>query len=125
MSGEKKVLIIEDEAYFQKSLADKLTEFGYVVLLANDGKEGLQLALNQKPSLIILDIVMPVLDGISMFQKLRQDEWGKNANVIFLSNYLSDAEKTIGGAQNKNCIFLLKSHWQPDDITHKVKEILG
>jgi len=94
MSKEKTILIIEDELPLSKALQIKLTNSKFRVILANNGKVGLSQALTQHPDLILLDLVMPVMDGITMLKKLRNDDWGKKVPVIILTN-LSVEEKMI------------------------------
>ena len=70
----------------RQALLDKFTGVGYTVLQGADGEEGLQIALAQHPDIILLDILMPTMDGFSMLKKLREDAWGKDARVIILTN---------------------------------------
>ena len=92
MSKEKTILIVEDELPLIKALQIKLVSSSFRIILANNGKVGLSQALTQHPDLILLDLVMPVMDGITMLKKLRHDDWGKKVPVIILTN-LSDKEK--------------------------------
>ena len=73
---DKKILIVDDEPALLTALVDKFTRAGYTVGIAENGKEGLKLALKNRPDLILLDIIMPVMDGITMLYKLRKDSWG-------------------------------------------------
>ena len=86
------VLIIEDELDLRGLLKTKLISEHFEVLEADNGKIGLDISLSSHPDIILLDIVMPVMDGLAMLKELRQDEWGKTAKVIVLSN-LNEAEK--------------------------------
>lgn len=76
----KKILIVEDEESLLKTLGEKFTLEGFEVVKAQNGVEGLRVALQEHPDLILLDIVMPVMGGMEMLGKLRQDDWGKNVN---------------------------------------------
>ena len=118
------LLIVEDEISLCKVLRDKLTREGFSVLEAKDGKEGLETALVQHPDLILLDIIMPVMDGMTMLTELRKDEWGKNAKVIFLTN-LSEAEKIAESHTKGVYDYLVKSDWKLSDVVKKVRERLG
>jgi len=118
------ILIIEDEIGLRQLLRGKLEGEGFDVLEAENGKTGLEASLNHHPNIILLDIVMPVMDGLTMLKELRKDEWGKNASVIVLSN-LNDAEK-IGEGMEKNVYdYLVKSDWEPDDIVSLIKKKLA
>jgi DNA-binding response OmpR family regulator len=116
----KKILIVEDEASLVKALFDVIKKEGYEVETAENGQTGLVLALKSHPDLILLDIIMPVMDGMTMLRKLRQDAWGKDAKVILLTN-LSGVEKmTESSAEGVND-YLIKSDWSLDDIIKKIK----
>jgi len=120
----KKVLIIEDEESVLKVLSTKFTHEGFTVFEARDGEEGLELALKEKPDLIMLDVVMPRMDGLTMLKKLREDVWGKKVPVMILTNLSDDkniAEAMIGGVYD----FLVKSSWDIEDVIKRAKERLN
>lgn len=121
---KKKILIIEDEKLAADALKRKLEANGFDTLAANDGKEGLDLALSEKPDLILLDIVLPVMDGITILEKLRQDEWGSKTPVIILSN-LSRADMIEKGKEKGVSSYLVKTDWRLDEVVTKVKQELG
>jgi two-component system, OmpR family, alkaline phosphatase synthesis response regulator PhoP len=120
----KKILIIEDEVSLLHALSAKLNEAGFVILEAKNGEEGLKMALAEHPDLILLDIIMPRMDGISLLKKLRVDDWGKNAPVIVLSN-LSDADNSVKAVSGNVSDYLIKSDWKIADVVAKIKEKLG
>ena len=70
-SEQKTILIIEDDNALRNVLVEKLTDEGFTVLEATNGEEGLEVSLRARPSLILLDILMPKMDGLSMLTKLR------------------------------------------------------
>ena len=115
----KSVLVVEDEPALLKILAESLTKADFHVTIAKDGKEGLAMALKDHPDLILLDIIMPKMNGIEMLKNLWQDKWGKNAKVIFLTNVVGEAEK-FGTYK-----YLLKVDWKLQDIVKEVKKIIG
>jgi len=119
-----KILIVEDEETLIKVLADKFSEEGFEVSQAVNGEEGLNKALAEKPDLILLDIVMPVMDGLTMLAKLRQDEWGKDAKVVLLTN-LSDNEQVAKAFDNNVHDYLIKTDWKISDLIEKVKQKIG
>ncbi len=121
---KKKILIVEDDATTQKALFDKFIREGFSVLTAGDGEEALKTALEEKPDIILLDIVLPKMDGLTMFKKLRQDERGKNIPVIVLT-ILSDAEKVAEALQGGIYSYLVKTDYQISDIVKKVRERLA
>jgi len=86
-SDKNKVLLIaEDEPSLRYILRDKLSNIGFTVFEAADGEEGLAVAMKEHPDLILLDLVMPKMDGISMLKKLRESDWGKSVKVLVLTN---------------------------------------
>jgi DNA-binding response OmpR family regulator len=120
----KKVLIIEDEAPMLRALVTKFTNEGFEVVHAKDGEEGLNTALAEHPDIILLDVVMPKMDGITVLKKLRADEWGRNVPVIVLTN-ISDTQ-VVGEALGLQAYdFLVKSDWKLSDVVAKVKEKLA
>lgn len=80
------VLIAEDEPLLLQSLAEVVSKAGYKVLKAKDGKEALELAVKERPTLILTDHLMPVMSGIDMVKELRKDEWGKKVPVVVMTN---------------------------------------
>lgn len=116
----KKVLIIEDEEPLAKALASGLAGNEFEVLTAPDGEAGLKMALAEKPSLILLDLFMPKMDGITMLKKLREDEWGNKVKVVILTN-LEDRDKLAAAVENKVYDYLIKSNWNISDVLKKVR----
>jgi DNA-binding response OmpR family regulator len=120
---QQKILIVEDESSLLAVLADKFRREGFFVWTATDGEEGLATAIKNHPQLVILDLVMPSMDGMAMLKKLREDKWGQNAPVLILSN-LSDTD-AVEQANGRGVIdFLVKSNWGLDDVVGKVREVL-
>ncbi|MCI0533553.1 response regulator [bacterium] len=126
MAEEKKktVLVVEDEKALRDVVIDRLKYEGYEALSAENGEEGLKKALESHPDLILLDHVMPKMDGLHMLKKLREDEWGKSANVIVLTN-LSDTGTVAQATEHGVYDFLVKSDWSLEKVVEKVKEKLG
>jgi len=120
----QKILIVEDEWSILKALGEKFTREGFQVLKAIDGKQGLEIALRDHPDMILLDVIMPNVDGLAMLKALREDAWGKNAPVIILTN-LNDTEKLNASVQTSGYEYLVKSDWKIADVVAKVKAKLG
>jgi DNA-binding response OmpR family regulator len=124
-SNGKKVLIIEDELPMLKALSDKFGLEGFSVFEARNGEEGMNAALKTKPDLIILDLLMPVMDGKAMMKKLRQDEWGKKVPIIILSN-LNPDDKTLNEIlESGPAFYFIKSKWKLQDLVARAKKELG
>ncbi len=119
-SVSSKLLIVEDDQALSSLLADKFRADGFEVVLATDGQEGLKQAINWRPDVILLDIVMPKMDGMTMLHKLREHEDGKKAQVILLTN-LSDTEKVYDAMSNGVFDYLVKSNWEIDDLVKEVR----
>ncbi len=121
----KKILIVEDEAPLRTAVNDILTFEGFEVFQAKNGQEGLDLALKEHPDLILLDLMMPIMDGLTMLEKLRQDaEFGKHAAVILLTN-INDPDKVAMATEAGSYDFLVKSDWNIEDVVKKIKGRLG
>jgi len=122
----KIILIVEDEVDLREALVDKLGREGFDPRGAANGKEGLELALKEHPDLILLDIVMPVMDGMTMFNELRKDEWGRKVPVILLTNLSATEEKIIKAMmENEPSYYLVKSDWKIEDVVKKIREALN
>lgn len=119
-----KILIVEDEQPLLKVLTDKFTEEGEEVITAQNGEEGLDSALKNHPDMILLDIRMPVMDGLKMLEKLRKDEWGVDTPVLILSN-LNDSSSISEGMNNKITKYFVKSDWKLTDIVDEVRNMLA
>jgi two-component system response regulator MprA len=123
----QKLLVVEDDVSLQGVLRDKFTLEGFSVIEAKDGEEGLAVALREHPDIILLDIIMPKMDGLTMMKKLRQmDEWGKRVPIILLTNLSADDEKINWAiAENEPAYYLVKSNWSISDLVDKVNERLS
>lgn len=121
---KKKILIVEDEPAMRDIMNDRLIEEGFEVILATNGAEGLEAALKEHPDLILLDIIMPKMDGITMLKKLREDKWGKSAQIIILSN-LSTEGAVADSIKNSVFEYLIKTDWRLSDLIKMVKKKLS
>lgn len=122
---KKTILIVEDEESVQRAISDALTNQEFSTLMASDGEKGLEISLKEHPDLILLDILMSKMDGMIMLQKLRQDEWGRTAPVIILTNVGPNANSIINSVlQNEPAYYLVKSDVKLEGIVEKVKEVL-
>jgi len=101
--NKKRILVVDDEADVAKVIQIRLTANGYEVLSACDGPEGLELAQKEKPDLILLDILMPDMDGFQTLEKLKRDSQTKSIPVIMLTaqSQLNDVTKATNlGAED-------------------------
>lgn len=121
---KRTVLIIEDERPILTALRKKIEQEGFLVLTASNGEEGLRFALEYHPDLILLDIIMPHKDGLTALHELREDEWGKTAQVIMLTN-LSDADAVQRSIADGAFDYLVKTDWTLEQVIAKVHEKLS
>ena len=120
----KTVLIVEDEVAMSSAMEAKFQKYGFAVLKAGDGEEGYKMAMGNKPDLLMLDLIMPKMDGISLMKEIRKDAaWGNNVPIIILTN-LSDHESMSEAAENR-VYFLVKTEWRLDDVVKLAMEKLG
>ncbi|MCA9360264.1 response regulator, partial [Candidatus Kaiserbacteria bacterium] len=103
-----------------EAMAEALEQEKFVVTTANNGQEGLQKALSGKPDLILLDIVMPVMDGHEMLEKLRTDAWGKTVKVIMLTS-MDDVRNIDEAHRGSITDYIIKAHSSLNEIINKVK----
>ncbi len=125
LMNKKHLLIVEDEAALLNVLSDKLIREGFLVDQARDGLQGLKEVKKHAPDLILLDIIMPEMDGVSMLKKLREDKQTENIPVIIISN-LSEIEKITSVLQAKKGVIehIIKSHWSMTELVEKIKQTL-
>lgn len=115
----KKVLIIEDDSITSKSLQVALLNAGFEADEAADGKQGLERALETHPDIILTDLRMPVMDGISMLKLLRQDEWGKTARVIILTS--NEAAEAVNQAMELGVYtYFSKDVMDPSEVVEQI-----
>ncbi len=121
---KQKLMVVEDDHALRQVLTDRLIEEGFDVISAENGEVGLALAEENHPIIILLDIFMPKMDGITMLTKLRREsEWGKSVYVMVITNTVdASTVATIAGFGNTE--FLIKSDWGLEDIVRRIKELL-
>jgi DNA-binding response OmpR family regulator len=125
MKTQKTILIVEDEKILRDAVTDILRLKNFLPLGAKNGKEGVELALSKHPDLILLDLIMPAMDGMAALKKIRKNAWGKKVPIIILTNLSATKEQPIDdAAANKSTHYLIKSDWKLHDIVKKIEETL-
>ncbi|MBW6441166.1 response regulator [Patescibacteria group bacterium] len=121
--NKKKILIIEDDKFLIKAYDIKLKKEGFQVILAKDGEEGLALAHSEQPSLIILDMMLPKMNGFEVLEKLKSNEELKSIPVITISvlGQRTDLEKAISLGAEK---YLIKTDHTLAEIIANIKKYL-
>ena len=118
------VLIVDDEEPLVNVLARKFEDEGITAYTACNGKEGLAVALEKHPDLILLDILMPEMDGFDVMKKLQEDAWGRDVPVILLTN--SSSIETVAKAVHTGMSeYLVKTEMQLDQVVSHVKQRLS
>ena len=124
MTDEKtKVLIVEDDSMILDMYIHKFEQEGFIVFHLDRGDGVVELAIKEQPHIILLDIIMPGLDGFSVLQELKVNSQTKNIPVVMLTNLGQDEDKTKGltmGAIG----YILKSNMTPGDVVKKAREFL-
>jgi two-component system response regulator RpaA len=115
-----KVAIIEDDTAISQMYRIKFESQGYTVETAENGLLGLALAENMKPDIILLDLMMPEMNGSDMLQKLRATEWGKDIKVIILTNMGEQEAPDILKTLNVES-FVVKADMTPRQVADMVK----
>ena len=119
-----KILVVEDEPSLQKAMVDVLNINGYETVGAGDGEEGLAMARSLKPDLILLDIILPKMNGFEVLKAIKADETIKHIPVIVLTNLegSTDIEQALSlGAMT----YLVKTNYELDDIVKRAKDALA
>ena len=119
-----KILIVEDDSFLLNMYATKFEMEGFEVIMAEDGEKGLRLAKKELPDMILLDILLPKMNGFEVLKALKEDDKGKDLRVLLLTNLSQRAEVDQGfdlGAID----YLIKAHFMPSEVVAKVKKILS
>ncbi len=114
------VLVVEDDMDMRELSTEALTAAGLKVLTAEDGAVGIELALTHHPKVILLDINMPVMSGHEVMTRLRNDLWGRDAKVIFLTNF-SNPQDIFKAVEQGSEEYIIKAHTSLQEIVQKVR----
>ena len=123
MAKKKKILIVEDDQIISSMYKTKLEADSFEVLIADNGADGLKLAKEQKPGIVMLDIILPQLDGFSVLEALKQNQATKNIPVVMLTNLGTDEDK-IKGEKLGAIDYLVKANLTPAQVEEKIKQYL-
>jgi DNA-binding response OmpR family regulator len=120
----KKIVVAEDDKLLMRLMVENLTEAGYELFIAYDGKEALNRVREIKPNLVMLDIMMPEMDGMRVLTELKLDDDIKAIPVIMMSNMTDDENiqrlKDIGAAD-----YIVKGQFSNEEIVNKIKSVIG
>jgi len=119
----KKILLVEDDKFISDIYATKFKEEGFEIEVAADGEDCLNKLTEAKPDLLILDIVLPKVDGWEVLRKIKTDENLKDLKVVILSN-ISKKENVEKGLKSGIIKYFVKAHYTPTEICEEIKKIL-
>lgn len=122
---QKTILVIEDEKSLRDAVVDILTRKNFISLAAKNGREGIELAFEKHPDLILLDLIMPEMDGMVALKAIRDDAWGKTVPVIILTNVSATKEQQVDDLLTRIPIYyFIKSDRKLHDIVAQIEKIL-
>ena len=121
--GKVKILVVEDEGSLLDLYQAKLIEEAYEVVVARNGREGMEMAARHVPNLILLDILMPDVDGYEMLKFLKSEKATKDIPVIIFSN-LSQKEEIEKGLKLGASDYIIKTSVTPTQLADRVREFL-
>ena len=119
----KKILIVEDDKFLRELIARKLTDEGFEIIEAVDGEEGIKKIKETKPDLVLLDLILPSIDGFEVLSRVKGDASLTSIPIIILSN-LGQKEEVEKGLDLGAVDYLIKAHFTPGEIIEKIKNIL-
>jgi DNA-binding response OmpR family regulator len=123
MENQKTILIVEDEKSLREVLAENLRLKNFLPLEAANGKEGVEIALSKHPDLILLDLLMPVMDGMNALKQIRADAWGATVPVIILTNLSATDESLVEEmVAYKPMYYLVKSDLEIANVIKKIED---
>ncbi|MEK9180810.1 MAG: response regulator [Patescibacteria group bacterium] len=124
MADKKKILVVEDEEILLTALREELNQGGYETEGAIDGEDGLAKVKSFAPDLILLDLVMPKMDGMEVLKRLKDDSSAKDIPIVILTN-LSDYERISEAISLGAKDYLVKANYSLADLLEKVKTVLN
>ncbi len=119
-----KIIIVEDDSFLAQMYATKLKLEGYTVLTAGDGERGLELVQRERPDAVLLDILLPKMDGFGVLERIRAEPTTKNIPVLLLTNLSQKKDIERGMALGAND-YLIKSHFVPTEVAQKIHQLVG
>lgn len=118
-----KILIVEDDPFLSEMYSTKLVQENFEVDLAIDGKEAIKKAREMKPDLILLDIVLPKMDGFEVLAEIKKDIELRNIQIIALTN-LGQKEEVEKGLKLGADDYIVKAHFTPTEVVNKIKQVI-
>ncbi|MBI4812569.1 response regulator [Candidatus Falkowbacteria bacterium] len=123
IEAKKKILIVEDDAIINAMYKARFEIDGFAVLTAANGAEGLEAARKEKVDLVVLDVILPQLDGFAVLEELKKDPKTKEMPVIMLTSLGTDEDKEKGKTMGA-IDYIIKDSLTPAQVSERIKEIL-
>ncbi|MFA4995945.1 MAG: response regulator [Patescibacteria group bacterium] len=124
MSKDARILIVDDDMTLRELYEERMKQEGYVILSASDGEEAIEKAVKEKPDLILLDIMMPKINGIDVMKMLREKEETSKIPIIVLTALVQEISK-VKDMMKPGDGYLIKSEIMPKDVVAKTEESLA
>ncbi len=122
-SNNIKILLIEDDPFLLSMYSTKFELENFKVVTADNGEKGLKLAFSEKPDIILLDILMPEMNGFEVLEKLKVEKDVNQIPVILLTNLNQKNEIERGLALGADD-YLIKAHFMPSEVVDKIKRVI-
>jgi DNA-binding response OmpR family regulator len=119
----KKILIVEDDKFLRELIAQKILRENYDIIEAVDGESGFKAVKEGKPDLVLLDLILPGIDGFEVLSRIKADPEISQIPVIILSN-LGQKEDIDRGLKIGAVDYMIKAHFTPAEIIAKIKSVL-
>ncbi len=123
MANKKKVLIVEDDNMISAMYKTKLEQDGFTVVIADNGATGVEMAKSDKPDIVMMDVILPQLDGFSALEEIKNDPKTKKIKVVMLTNLGTDEDRRKGEALGA-ADYLVKANLTPAQVSEAIKKYL-
>lgn len=124
MADKIKILIVDDDVFLLDMYSLKFKEAGFQIEVAENGEDAIKKTKEANPSVILLDIVMPKLDGLETLRQIKKDKIAEGAKIVLLTN-LGQKEDIEKGLKLGADDYIVKAHFTPTEVLNKVKALLG
>lgn len=118
-----KIVVVEDDKFLRELIVQKLTREGYQAVGAVDGEDGVEKISAEKPDLVLLDLILPGMDGFEVLANIKEKEELKDIPVIILSN-LGQRDDVERGLKLGAIDFMIKAHFTPTEIIAKIQRVI-
>jgi CheY-like chemotaxis protein len=129
MDNPPVILIVDDEAYFREIFSKKLEAEGYAIETAENGNEGIEKVKKLRPDLVLMDVRMPVMDGVATLMKIKEDPETKDIKIAFLTSFGSPEEEVhnlnIRYSQELGAVGFIKKTEDLENLVSKVKSFIS